>query len=36
MENKNLLLMFLALSLFGLKANAQKVDSTQVWWFGRA
>lgn len=27
MKNKNLLLMFLALSLFGLKANAQKVDS---------
>lgn len=36
MENKNLLLMFLALSLFGLKANAQKVDSNSglVVWTG--
>lgn len=36
MKNKNLLLMFLALSLFGLKANAQKVDSNSglVVWTG--
>lgn len=36
MKNKNLLLMILALSLFGLKANAQKVDSNsgQVVWTG--